>query len=76
MFELLNNSGTGLQTHKRCYCMCLMKLQICVQFFLMHFLERSSKDCGYHNSDFVSCKAESHYDSHVLCNKSYLCSNI
>lgn len=60
MFELLNNSGTGLQMHKRCYCMCLMKLQICVSvFFFMHFLERSSKDCENHSSDFVSYKAES-----------------
>lgn len=53
-----------------------MKLHICVSFFKMLFLERSSKESGNHSSDCVPCKAESQIVTVILCNKSYQCSNI
>lgn len=76
MFELLNNSGTGLQMHKRCYCMCLTKLQICVSVFFLCISWKGAQKIVRITVVILCHTKLSQIVTDVLCNKSYLCSNI
>lgn len=59
IFELLNNKHGFANTQKLLLFVPYESPRVSFIRF-MFFLERNSKECGNHSTDFVSCQVESH----------------